>query len=49
MVELRYSFLSASIKFKHIIALTNMAQTMLPFPRKIKVNAAICLNLIREP
>ena len=48
-VELRYSFSSASIKFKHVIALTDMAQTMLPFPRKIKVTAAICLNLIGEP
>ena len=35
---LRLSTLGSSIKFKHVVALTNETQTMLSFPRIFKFN-----------
>ena len=45
---LRCCSLGFLIKFKHMIALTNAAQTMLLI-RTTKFNTVMCLNLIEEP
>ena len=42
-------YIGSPITFKHMIALTDEVQIVLSFPRTIQFNAAMYLNLIREP
>lgn len=44
-----YCTLGSPIKFEHMIALSNDAQTILSFPGTIIFNISIKLNLIEEP
>ena len=42
-------YIGSTITFKHMVALTDEVQIVLSFPRTIQFNAAMYLNLIREP